>query len=535
MRNTKVLAFILVSLLCLGVTWYRQSPKMFDKYAYIGDLRANIYWMERSRNPQLFHDDLLADFHSDFANPFLIWLYRVTNFIDVKLLSELLAFPLCWMAVFFLFRLTYAIKGPFCAFAASLLFILYVWHEIAFDYFGVGNAGDFAFPLLTAFVYYFYFKNIPAMTIVLILQAFFYPPILLICLFCYIVSIFKDFQWKKLMVFLFIGAVSIPILFLGKEIQTEKFGETYNLYQIKQMAEFKDDGLTRGRVPLFYTNIFKQIFNNRSGVGELDGSLGRLLILFSCILIFYVLMVKKLPQAPPLIKILFFVSISLFGVANVLMLQLFEPSRYMLFTLPLILILLTSQMIAEIASNISSQRLRTILLIVLVFLAFILFPVQHKYGRTHNGALFQFIASLPQDSLIAGDPFIMDEVPLFSKRKVYVNSESSVPYFKKYNQTIQRRTLELFDAYYSRSFDDFLLFTKRNEIDYFVARKKDFLQFYLSQAQSYMQPYHSYIEKLIARGGPFALQKVPAAYIIYEDSQFFVIKTKKEAINGPVS
>ena len=178
MKNTKLLAFILVSLLCLGVTGYCQNQKIFNKYAFAGDLSTNIYWMERARNPSMFKDDLLADFNSSFANPLLIWLYRVTDFVDIKSVSELLAFPLCWIAVFFLFRLAYAIKGTLCAFSASVLLIFFVWHEFAFDYFGVGNAGDFALPLTIAFLYYFYAQNTLAMSIVLLLQAFFYPPIL---------------------------------------------------------------------------------------------------------------------------------------------------------------------------------------------------------------------------------------------------------------------------------------------------------------------------------------------------------------------
>ena len=521
MKNDKRLAFILVSLLCLGATWYCQSPKIFDQYAFTGDLRANVYWMERARNPERFKDDLLADFNSAFANPLLIGLYRVTDFLDIKLVSELLAFPLCWITVFFLFRLGYAIKGTPCAFWTSLLFILFVWYEPEFDYFGVGNAGDFVLPLTAAFLYYFYSKNSLAMAIVLLLQAFFYPPIFLICLFCFLWTTFSRFQTKKLVILLIVVAFSFPTLFSSKHKRVQKFGETYTLKEMKNMEEFRGNG---GRLPLLYPNISERIFNDRSGIGRLDGSLGPLLILFFLFLFVFIVIKKKPPGVDPPIMIVFIVSVLFFVAANVFMLKLFEPSRYMLFTLPLILILLISKMFSEIVGTFSHIQSKIILSIVFVFFGFFLFPIGPQYRKINDAPLFQFIASLPQDSFIAGDPFIMDDIPLLSKRKVYLSHESSLPYFRKYNEEIRRRTLDLFKAYYCRSFNDLLEFSQRNKIDYFVVRPEHFLRFYSSEGEAYNQPYHAYIERLIARGGPFALENVPAHYKIYEDPQFVVIK-----------
>jgi hypothetical protein len=512
--------FILVCFFSLLVTFYCQKSAILNKYTFNEDLRGNIFWMERARNVDMFSNDLIADLSVFFANPLLMWFYKIMSFINVQLLANLLAFPLCLISAIYMYKLGNKIGGVNCAFFSGIIFVLSAWYRSNFDFFGIGNAGDF-FPLLGAvFLYYFFVDNTVAMALILILQAFLYPPIFLISFVCFMISVLSKINFRKAIIFFLVVFISFLVLSNNSQkSQMQYFGGTYTIKEIRNMDEFKEDG----RIPLIYTSLFKRIFNNRSGMGELNGRLGILLSLALICAAFYIKRIRDL--VPLRVSIFLLVSIIFFILANIFMLSLFEPSRYLLVSLPVFLIIVVSICLAGYVNLSTTQKARGSICILLFLLLSILFSgkIKPAYTTIEDVKLFNFLERIPKNSLIAGHPFVLDNIPLITKKRVFLTSEASLPYFKKYYTVVQKRTYGFFKAYYSTSLDLVINFCRKNNINYLIVRKDDFSKKYLEERNFYYEPFNNFIARLTEGRNEYALTSIPKDIVKYEDSDYIVM------------
>ncbi len=56
--------------------------------------------------------------------------------------------------------------------------------------------------------------------------------------------------------------------------------------------------------------------------------------------------------------------------------------------------------------------------------------------------------------LLAGPPTEMDNIPLFSRRTVYVSDEAVQPLYDRYYRQISERVRHFYDAYYAAGYLD---------------------------------------------------------------------------------
>lgn len=513
--------FTIVCMFSLLVSLYCQHQVIFNRYAFNEDLRQEIYWMEKTRDPQLFKGDLIADFKAFFASPLLKSLYRIIFFLDVEMLAKLLSVPLCLISAIYMSKLGNKIAGIYCGLFSGVIFVLAAWYKSNFEFFGIGDSGDFFPPLIVIFLYYFFVNNMVSMALILILQTFIYPPAFLISIGCFTVYSFYKVNFKKAFVFILVIFTSGYVLFNNyRRVQMRDFGDTYSIQEIRTMNEFKEGG----RLPLIYNGILEQIFNNRSGIGKLSGRLGILSILaFTCAL-FYIKRIKYLFQGK--IALFFMSSLTFFILANIFMLRLFEPSRYLLVSLPLILIITISICLSGLLDLSPLKKSRALFSILIIIFLTSIFSKEVKpdYMVIKNINLFNFLESLPKDSLIVGHPYLLDDIPIMAKKKVFLSSEASYPYFKKCYAEIQKRTYDFFNAYYSTSFNSAINFCHKNNIDYLIVRKYDFSKIFLEKKAFYYEPFNNFISKLVEGRNEFALTNIPHDMIVYEDRDYIVMR-----------
>jgi hypothetical protein len=122
--------------------------------------------------------------------------------------------------------------------------------------------------------------------------------------------------------------------------------------------------------------------------------------------------------------------------------------------------------------------------------------------------LYDYLQSLPKDSMIAAHPMLADGIPTFTQRKVFINYELSNPFFDRYWETVKKRTYDFFDAYYSENLSSVLKFCKENGIDYLVIDREHFTGEYLAGGEIYFEPFNTYILDLVKKRDNFALTKV---------------------------
>jgi hypothetical protein len=93
------------------------------------DARHYVFWMARFRDPELFRDDLIADYLESVAPPGYTAIYRALSWVvDPLLASKLLPPVLGLTAALFTFLLARKLHpSPLAAFLAAVLLSWYVW------------------------------------------------------------------------------------------------------------------------------------------------------------------------------------------------------------------------------------------------------------------------------------------------------------------------------------------------------------------------------------------------------------------------
>jgi hypothetical protein len=155
-------------------------------------------------------------------------------------------------------------------------------------------------------------------------------------------------------------------------------------------------------------------------------------------------------------------------IAYLLYFKLYIPGRYLLYTIPLISLILISIFLTRIIEQWRNIKIKTALKIVAIIFMLPHFNMNkgvglaeysnhyyHQNGLTVdtqiNKNLYTYLNSLPKDSVIAAHPFLADGIPIFAQRKVFISSELSHAWFDRYWETISARTYDFFNAYYAMS------------------------------------------------------------------------------------
>jgi hypothetical protein len=142
--------------------------------------------------------------------------------------------------------------------------------------------------------------------------------------------------------------------------------------------------------------------------------------------------------------------------------------------------------------------------------------------RSDRGML-QFIESMPVDSLIAGHPLDMDNVPLFARRKVLVNRELSQPYYYRFYQGIKGRVKDMLGAYYAEDWRAVAGFAAGYGVDAMVVSKDRYPDPGESVGRLYYEPFDSALREKIGERRDFALLNPPPERKCYENDKYIVV------------
>lgn len=467
---------------------------LFDHYGYLrspykatDDARQHIFWTYRFQDPGLFPDDLYADFYSSLAPLGYRALYflaaRVT---DPLLFSKLLPFGLLAISVWYLWRLGRAFEPRWGGLIAGFLIL---------DYSGAFRGGlprSFALSLLIPHFYYLTTRQHGTASGVLVLQSLFYPQVFVSGLGLQGVTVLRELTGRAGQSFsarlremrrplgFFAGAVIVSGLLLSVTYLFDKpkaMGPLITSADAMRMEEFQPGG----RVPFFSPDpVEYYLVGNRSGLGWNN----RLTTLALILALFAVVLRRRLVQAPPIIFDNLAVSLLLFASSHLLLFRLHLPNRYVRWTLPLSAILLVAcqarpfiERLQEIRPGFRSAwatvvRWRTGLacLVVLAMAGaavkvvfFAPSPVPPAVVK-----LYEFLATLPKPSLIAGNTHLVAGIPLFAKRKILVVDEFALPYFKGYYREVTRRRTALQKALETPSADELARFCREFGVSHLV-------------------------------------------------------------------
>lgn len=520
-----------------AVSFYIQIPFLTDKIAYHGDIRQEIYWMAQMEDPSLFPNDFLAAYSSNMAPLGLKTFYKImTFFFDPLLISKFLGIILCPIFALLFYLLCYKSNaGPYASFFGVVFSVMIFWSKSTAP-FAVGDSEDFVPLLIAAFLLAWIMEKPIWTALVIFFSALFYPPVMVIFILAISFSylklnaniVFGRLEEGRTIIYAICFVISAIIVFGKYLISDFSPGPVFTKNIMIHMPEFFENG----RAPMFYGSIWKSISNIRSGL-SLDRGTIYAMAVFA---VLFILSPKNIFfRVKQKMWLFTAASCCLFVAAHLLMLHLFSPSRYLRLPIPIIIAYATALSLEPLFDRISwpFEKVTWVkpLIIVGLFCPAIAFAwaplVSNDYLYFENSGLYQAISSLPKNTLIAAHPFTADNIPIRTKRSVYICDEMALPYFQGYYKEISRRLTTLFSAYYSPDIDDIYKFCNQEGVTHFLMYQGHFSAEKLHGVHHYREPYNDkIIDDIRTAKGRFAactppknkIKFINKSYILFECS-----------------
>lgn len=506
---------------------------MLNSQIATGDQKQHIYWMYRFADPELFTDDLLTKFSSSGKfDPYgYSFLYRtVSRWIDPLLFSKLLPMALAAVSVLYMFLLARTLGGERAGYAAGILFTIELFIIGWEKHFQSGVPRSFALPLFLGFLYYWAGRRQILAGLMIVLEALFYPPILLNSAGAFGISMIRKglhSYLKNCVILLGSFAIAASIILISYNSAPQFLGQIVTREEALTMPEFGPEG----RTDFFRDNPLMYLFMGRACL-NLDKVAPYVVLLLP---ITGTLGWRAL-RRERLIYDIIISSLILFLLAHLVLFKFHLPSRYVLYSMPVAFNLLVSLNIGEFLDAVSRRlkwRLPPTGVLIAGIIAMSSIGLAYKIKTTKPDTqvveLTRFVGTLPKDALIAGHPSDMDDIPLFSKRKVLVNKELSLPYYKGYYGEIRKRTFDLFSAYYSASPEEIIAFCKKYGVDYMVVNSKYFDK-EAARGKIYYAPFDEHAKAVIRKGKGFFLAELDDSLKLYSRGRYSVIKCDENTL-----
>jgi hypothetical protein len=133
-----------------------------------------------------------------------------------------------------------------------------------------------------------------------------------------------------------------------------------------------------------------------------------------------------------------------------------------------------------------------------------------NYPINKRGRMYEWIrANTSQDALVACHPTHCDGMQLIASRKALVTTETSHPFYPRYNLEMRRRSEISLRAHYAESLTDVVTLLQPEGVTHFVFRRADFRPENLAKA-TYFPPLNTVVKELVNRPNKkFAFSELP--------------------------
>jgi len=133
-----------------------------------------------------------------------------------------------------------------------------------------------------------------------------------------------------------------------------------------------------------------------------------------------------------------------------------------------------------------------------------------NYPNNKRGRMYEWVrTNTSQDALVACHPTHCDGMQLFGVRRALVTTETSHPFYPRYNLEMRRRSEVSLRAHYAESLEEVVALLQPEGVTHFVFRRADFRPENLKRA-SYFPPLDKVVKGLVKRpSGTFAFYQLP--------------------------
>ena len=419
--------------------------------------------------------------------------------------------------------------------AALVVFLLF---PTAIDTFVGGFMSGFSMPLLCASVLLILRKWWWGFLPLMVLQIQAYPMVAVQTGMMLVVDtllndrhqLWKVTWWKGKVLPFTLAAVACGGLLLGKYSgEHPQFGHLVDRTEIGDRGEFTSDG----RAYLIPARPLHR-YIRREWVNPFH---------IAVLLLSYLLLggrIFRLPRGPSAMLLSGFL---LYWLADIFMLRLYFPSRYLYRTLPLFAALTAGFWVSLIVSHhggiktlISTRHFRVrwswarVVLSSFVLIGVWEFgdrldPEYRDLPRYDKSGLYGALRELPGRPLIAAHPALASELPTLTGKSVFISEELSHPWWTEHWKLVSEHTQDFFRGYYSRDPDVLRQIIARHEIDYWVIRRRHFRRSYIRGRDFSIAPFNRWIVTALRPTTGSLLNLIPKRYLLFEDSSFALVSS----------
>lgn len=479
---------ILLTSLIFG--WAHQQA-FLSPFVINDDVRQQVAWMQVWRDPGLFQDDLLTDFGRKYVSYGVHAVYRLANLvIDPIGFSKILTGLLYVVLGGVTFGIGWRVAGPISAWGLCCVYWIlpFFLHNIS-----GGLARAFAGPLLAVFVLSWMARRSALMAVTLLALACFIPYMFVLC------AMAVGLAWLGAKVLKerlrpeppFLGALwhwgvlglgALLVWQFSHALDAAGYGPLIDRAGMEGRAVFSSAGrLHILPVPSLFQEAFIGPIERLLPTRELGAFAGTgVAIALGGVLLWGALRAPWGALRPllPMLGALGLASLLLYVLARALVMQLFVPTRYVEYTVAMAHVLLLGMALAGVLRAASGagglRRWAPAIIGVFAFAGALRLEGQALYDYSRDVPLYDAVQRLPKDAMMAGHPFLMDNVLTFGQRKVLVSFELAHPWCVGLWEQLEPRLDGFFAAYYAADAQAVLEFADAFGVDWLVVDSRHF-------------------------------------------------------------
>ena len=529
-------------------------------YVIQDDARQHIFWMSRFIDPELFQNDLIADYYQSVSPWGVKTLYRGVAMLGIEpqLFSKFLPGILGLIVTVFSFAVSLELLPiPFGAFVTALLFSQNVWGEKGII---SGTAKDFVYPLFLFFIYFWLRRSLLGVCITIFLASIFYPPTILIfagALFLQLWQV-KGFiprlvRNKQIILFSSIGLLLSFVLLLPYALSSGEYGPTITLEQARNIPQFAECGekfAKCSKTAFFDDNPWNYwITGKRTGLRIYEAFIPYIAVTGLFFPLLYKFpqrfgLLKKINPKISYLRDLLIASLGWFFIAHAVLFKLYLPSRYIARTLRVVIVIAAAMTLLVLLESVLSRAIshpfeRSKSFTALSATAFLIvvligFPMSRKsfldtgYVVGKRLELYEFFQEQPKDVLIASLSHEADNISSFTNRSVLSSKEHAIPYHTGYFFPLRQRIFDLIEAQYTPNSVVVKDFIKRYGVDLWLVDKSSFEAEYLAKNRWLFdqQPVTQQAIAQLEKGIVPAIASLPTACTVFQDDRYRVLDSK---------
>ena len=474
------------------------------------DARQHVFWMARYLDPELFPNDLIADYFQSVAPFGYTSLYKLAASlgIDPFVFNKVVPLWLRLVITYYFFLLCREIFPVAIGCGVSTLLLNHnIWLK---DDIVSATPRAFLYPFLIAFLYYFTKQSLIPCLVTIILLGLFYPQTVFLASGMLVLKLIKWRRFKPSLTpnfqeryFALVCLIVAFVVMLPYAINTSDYAPVITRSEALKMPEFHYGG----RSNFFKDSIWKYLIGRGNGV-MISTSVFNPIILLSSL--FLPLVIKRANKFSLATKItthlntvvkLLITSLGMYILAHIALFRLHLPSRYTTHSLRISVAICAGMTITIVADYLfknyrqrftirKSKVLSSLTIIIIALLTYYNFfdfhsPTGYKIGSYPE--LYRFFQHQPKDITIASLAKEADNLPTFTKRSTLVSREYAIPYHLGYYQPFSIKVRDLIKAQYSNNLPTVRQFILKYNVSYWLIETNSFTPEYAIENRWFKQ------------------------------------------------